>query len=370
LYLNKFEYGERRALRLWTIGQLCKGLSVLAIMLTVVFDQQLVRISLTPLLFLGFSFEIIAYRLYAGYRQSYRWPLLAVLVASLLMYAGLLLPEHSRTSWAQATAAFNAAFFSLSAALILHHWLRHSQHTSKFLTVLVVTYYAHFTVCLVRVGFAICGDSNNLFSPLLTNQLNMLWNFTVMLFNGLGFVLLLKERADIQLKELTIRDPLTGIYNRRHFNEQLQLEFIRTQRYQEPMALAIIDLDNLKQINDQLGHQAGDEALRCLAEFVQRQIRSCDLWVRLGGDEFALLMPASTSAQAKQTLERLRHQFAESEQHLAGQRFNFSFSAGVSDSLTASGIDSLISQADRALYTVKHGGRNAIGVAPSVGVAS
>src|SRR5690554_1552235 len=291
LYLNKHQYSDRQAVTLWTCAQLAKGVGAAGVMLAVALDSTAVRIFLNLFLFIGFALEYSAYRLYAGRQHIYRAPMILLVLGSVVFVAGYLVPESARGNWWAATAAVNFAIFTFCSATTLWRWRQQTKISSNFVTVIIVTYYLHFIICILRAWYAILIDGHNFVTPVLTNQLMLLWNFIIMLLNGLGFVLLLKERADEQLMQLTIRDPLTGIYNRRHFDDQLNIEFARSQRNQEPLALAFIDIDRFKQLNDQFGHQIGDQALIAFTQFVQRRIRTSDIWVRLGGDEFALIMP-------------------------------------------------------------------------------
>ncbi|CAI8156238.1 GGDEF domain-containing protein [Pseudidiomarina mangrovi] len=369
LYLNKHQYSDRQAVTLWTCAQLAKGIGAAGVMLAVALDSTVVRIALNLFLFLGFALEFAAYRLYAGRMPIYRWPVLLMLIGSVVFVAGFVIPEPLRGNWWAATAAINFAVFTFCSATTLWRWRQQHRISSNFVNVIIVTYYLHFVICILRAWYAVLIDGHNFVTPVLTNQLMLVWNFIIMLLNGLGFVLLLKERADEQLLQLTIRDALTGIYNRRHFDEQIHIEFARAQRNQEPLALAFMDLDNFKELNDQFGHQCGDQALIKFSEFVQRRIRTSDIWVRLGGDEFALLMPASTAKQAGQKLERLRVEFSHSLHQLGEHRLQFSFSAGIADSESANNVDDLIGQADQVLYQVKQAGRDQVASTELLNVA-
>lgn len=360
LYLNKHQYSDGQAVTLWTYAQLAKGVGAAGVLVAVAIDSTAVRIFLNLFLFIGFALEFAAYRLYAGRLPIYRLPLLILLGGSLVFIAGYLVPESFRGNWWAATAAVNFALFTLCSATTLWRWRQQHNITSNFVNVIIVTYYLHFIICILRAWYAVLIDGHNFVTPVLTNQLMLIWNYIIMLLNGLGFVLLLKERADEQLLQLTIRDPLTGIYNRRYFDQQIRVEFSRAQRNQEPLALAFIDVDHFKELNDQFGHQSGDQALKKFAQFIQRRIRTSDIWVRLGGDEFAILMPASTASQAQQKLERLRLEFSHTMHLLGDENVQFSFSAGVADSQGISDVEGLIGQADQVLYQIKQAGRNQV----------
>jgi diguanylate cyclase (GGDEF)-like protein len=126
-----------------------------------------------------------------------------------------------------------------------------------------------------------------------------------------------------ELQETAARDKLTGLYNRRLFEEQLDLAVARSLRTGEDLALLVADLDGLKRINDVSGHVAGDQALRTLADALRATVRATDVACRLGGDEFALILPGSSAEDAVRVAERAQQTLAEIGH---GQ---FSFSGGI-----------------------------------------
>ncbi len=109
-----------------------------------------------------------------------------------------------------------------------------------------------------------------------------------------------------QMRELSITDPLTGLYNRRYFDVRLNEEYMRARRYNLPFSLAIIDIDDFKLFNDTEGHLAGDHILKEIAIIMSSTVRANDIVVRYGGEEFAIIMPQTSSAEAYKVAERLR----------------------------------------------------------------
>ena len=171
-------------------------------------------------------------------------------------------------------------------------------------------------------------------------------------------VLARSEQLAAQLQEQAIRDPLTGAFNRRAFHQQLADEVARSERYGRPLCLAIFDLDHFKQLNDQLGHQAGDHALQHFSALCQQQARHSDLFARFGGEEFVLLMPETSASQASHSLERLRQQVAAHPFQYRQQRYNLRVSIGLAQRQMGDNADKLLRQADLALYQAKSQGRN------------
>lgn len=184
----------------------------------------------------------------------------------------------------------------------------------------------------------------------------------------------LREYAELtatqsaQLKELSIRDPLTGLFNRRHFDEQANSLYQQAVRYGHPLSVMVGDLDFFKQINDQCSHAIGDEVLRQVAALLQAGTRKADLVARYGGEEFVILFPESALAQAVRCCEKLRKSIEAYPWHEVHPQLRVTMSMGLSDTLDAGSVEKMIAEADAYLYQAKHGGRNR--VLPAAGVAA
>ncbi|TQR18547.1 sensor domain-containing diguanylate cyclase [Psychrobacillus soli] len=177
--------------------------------------------------------------------------------------------------------------------------------------------------------------------------------------------LLLKRNEELevllkQIKELSITDPLTSLYNRRKILEELE-EAQQTVKYtKESYSIAIIDLDFFKRINDTYGHSVGDETLKMFAAFIQINVRGQDIVGRWGGEEFFIIFPETTDVQAYDVLERLQKNFAKNPMLIKNHSITITFSAGIAGSGVDTSVDEMIKQADRALYEAKELGRNLI----------
>lgn len=164
-----------------------------------------------------------------------------------------------------------------------------------------------------------------------------------------------------QLHHLSITDGLTQLHNHRFFQERLKEEFRRAQRYDDPLALVLLDLDHFKQINDQHGHQVGDEVLRDVAKALRTAVRDTDLLARYGGEEFAVLLPRTHLAGALTVAERVWRALGALRVGPGGS-IRVTASLGVSGypSRSVTAADQLLRTADQALYRAKTEGRNRI----------
>jgi diguanylate cyclase (GGDEF)-like protein len=171
-------------------------------------------------------------------------------------------------------------------------------------------------------------------------------------------------RRQMETAELLARtDALTGLANRRAFDEAMQREILRAQRYGTPLTLVLTDLDHFKAINDCYGHDGGDRILQEFARILASGVRSIDLVGRWGGEEFAILMPGTDLQEAMQAAERMRKEVEQTELGFASGPCRITASFGVAafraDMPTPA---SLLERADLALYRAKHRGRNRVEV--------
>ena len=171
------------------------------------------------------------------------------------------------------------------------------------------------------------------------------------------------EKAMV-LERLAITDSLTDIYNRRHILILAEHEFQRAQRYQHPLTMLILDLDDLKLINDANGHLAGDQALQMLAEKVKKQLREVDFIGRLGGDEFVILLTETDLNGGRMVAERIRQEVSATPIHALHGPLTITISIGMaSTNQQSTKMVDLLNQADLALIKAKRAGKNRIAVA-------
>ncbi|MCQ3938132.1 MAG: GGDEF domain-containing protein [Chloroflexi bacterium] len=183
-----------------------------------------------------------------------------------------------------------------------------------------------------------------------------LWNTII----RLGFFLLpaLLLRAVERESMLARTDFMTGAINNRYFNELLQREIDRSNRYARPFTVAFIDLDNFKTINDTFGHTFGDTVLQTIADYMKKNLRKTDLVARVGGDEFAILLPETDEAAARIAISSLLRKISDD----AGiRRWPVTFSVGVLTMNAPSiSVDKILSIVDKLMYHVKNNGKNNI----------
>jgi two-component system, cell cycle response regulator len=173
------------------------------------------------------------------------------------------------------------------------------------------------------------------------------------------------RETNARLETLSIKDALTGLYNRRHLDSVLEREIQHMQRYKAPMALIMIDLDHFKQINDRHGHGMGDEVLRNVSKLITASIRVTDFAARYGGEEILLVLPHTSASAASDLAERLRTRIADLTHVLGSDRArctaSFGIAPGVPDQ-TGVTAATLVQRADQALYQAKHEGRDRVSI--------
>ncbi|MEW6413906.1 MAG: GGDEF domain-containing protein [Pseudomonadota bacterium] len=167
-----------------------------------------------------------------------------------------------------------------------------------------------------------------------------------------------------QMSALVREDPLTRSLNRRGLDEEFAREVARADRYQAPLCVAVLDLDNFKALNDRRGHQAGDDALVHLVKVAKEQLRLTDHVARLGGEEFLIMMPNTPLDEAAKIMARLQRQLTKKYFLADNEKVLITFSAGVAERVPGETQDALIGRADAAMYEAKRQGKNRVVKAP------
>ena len=164
-----------------------------------------------------------------------------------------------------------------------------------------------------------------------------------------------------ETKLLSVIDPLTELYNRRYFQQVLEKEFIRSNRYHSPLSVAMIDIDNFKVLNDTYGHQFGDEVLQVISSLFKDSLRKTDYIARYGGEELIAILPETTIIQSIIPIERLRRKVEEYPFMYDFKRIKTTISVGIAqNTFKFPSTDSFVKKSDEALYVAKAKGKNRI----------
>ena len=169
----------------------------------------------------------------------------------------------------------------------------------------------------------------------------------------------MREHLEEQ-RQKALQDPLTGLPNRAAWDERLELEVARQQRYGGQLLLAVLDVDHFKRINDSFGHLAGDRVLKIIANELRRRLRKTDFIARFGGEEFALLLPETPGDSGLKLLDSLRSGIQECPFHFKGARIEVTLSGGLANFAEKDIAENVFERADQALYRAKGAGRNRI----------
>lgn len=180
-----------------------------------------------------------------------------------------------------------------------------------------------------------------------------------------------RKLVEFELAMLAATDSLTGLPNRRFFLDMANREVDRVRRFGIPASVAMIDVDNFKDINDTYGHAAGDDALRHLAASFKASVREVDVLARLGGEEFAVLLPGTNESGAQRVAEKMRTALSSEPVSTGQHTFRLTASFGTTD-LSSGDFDitAALGRADAALYSAKHSGRNCVKAFSEIGEGS
>jgi diguanylate cyclase (GGDEF)-like protein len=230
-------------------------------------------------------------------------------------------------------------------------------------------YYAGAVTCAVQVPIKVDSDriigiiaADNLFTHRRLGKSEL---FSLLNFATQAGMAIESFRLHHQIRDLTVKDGLTGVYNRRYFDNYFPREVLRCRRYKRFLSLLYVDLDHFKSINDLYGHPAGDIVLKHVADRLTQGLRTVDMVVRMGGDEFAVILPEVGPDGAKNVAQRLFKSITESYAPLEllglpGHKVSVSMGvACFSESMTD--YKELVRKADESLYQAKAAGRNRIG---------
>jgi len=249
----------------------------------------------------------------------------------------------------------------------------HLQEKATYLTELYLILFWTFTVSGLRLKQATISAATTFVIVLVTTYfifplsqglfiMHCFWMFSAFSFGLLGAYILEKSDRSVflnydLLERLAITDELTGLYNRTKLDEFLQNELNRSQRFGHTFGIVVLDIDHFKSINDNYGHQVGDEILMGMAQMIKEHLRSTDKAIRWGGEEFIIIYLETSPDEVMQLAEGLRQKI---EEHLFKTVGSVTASFGVTLYKNGDTIPSIIKRADKALYLAKESGRNCV----------
>ncbi len=163
-----------------------------------------------------------------------------------------------------------------------------------------------------------------------------------------------------QTKQMSFTDPLTNLFNRRHFQVEFEREFKRAKRYNSPLSVAVADIDFFKRINDNYGHSCGDYVLKEIAYLIKNNFRQTDMIFRYGGEEFVIILTETAGENALVPLERLRETVENHDFKYHDKSLKITLSIGVTSNLEFETSAEMFDEADSKLYQAKNNGRNQV----------
>jgi two-component system, cell cycle response regulator len=173
-----------------------------------------------------------------------------------------------------------------------------------------------------------------------------------------------KSSADSELlntlRSASLQDPLTGLSNRRHLDQEMPVMHQRCLEEHRAFTTLMLDLDHFKNINDQFGHPIGDEVIRTIAKILLQSCRGGDLIARFGGEEFVLLLPGAVGSTAIEISERIRKRIEDYNWAQFHAQLKVTSSIGIAEQVDEPDANTLLAHADQALYQAKHNGRNRV----------
>lgn len=336
------------------------GLSALQWLLNIayyfaIYDRTLLFIAVNSLSIVVTIVLTIGFRQRGGYPEA-RLALMLAGVATILfvIVTAFILPRPDLGK--AAPLLFRAVVLATAAAAVVPVGRRANPAERSMIAMLWL--FILFSIAVAAVGLtdAVAGISLGD----LDRWMLLLGFPTVFAGTGLFAVFLLAADLAERMRQLAARDPLTGILNRRGFEEEASRMIANARRHGQPLTLALADLDRFKAVNDMHGHATGDAVLRQFAEDVGRAIRQGDLFGRFGGEEFVLVLVNTPGDAAVAVLDRLRLEVA-TQSLKTDPPLTVTTSFGVAELSASDGsLDDLLIRADRALYRSKLAGRNCV----------
>jgi diguanylate cyclase (GGDEF)-like protein len=282
-------------------------------------------------------------------RIRYAWAL--TVVSSLLtVYFNL---THNRTT--ALTYVIALSFFLVRGVIALEIFRQAAGRIFLKIFACLMAAYAFFA--LNRVYFLlVLGHPPSALQREILQTVSVVLSVSFVFLIGLSFLLMLCSELLTLVKDESERDLLCGVLNRRGIEQKLDIELKRAGRTSHNLAIALVDIDHFKAINDHAGHAAGDAALRDVVSAISGRLRPHDLLGRFGGDEFLLIFPHTSSSEAFAVCSRIEQSVRELS--IPGKAIPVTISIGLTQTTSGEMADPLLARADKALYNAKNAGRN------------
>lgn len=298
---------------------------------------------------------------FRGISLSYeRWlsPTLVLVLAALMYFYTFHIPDVNLRI--QAFSIVFAAACLIGATGLFRHRESHNRMAGKMLIAMFLLVSAFFIFRFFRSFYEV--PPEDFMNAGLLSALAVIAGEFLVILSSFCTIWMASDELQDELSEIARIDPLTGLYNRRAFDECCDIEFSRAQRSGAPFAIIMCDLDHFKNVNDEYGHHVGDEVLRRFANTLKEHIRKHDVVARFGGEEFVLLLPGKDTEQGLEVAEKLRAKTADTQITIGDDvclTLSASFGVAHYDSSDRE-WSAVLHRADNALYAAKKQGRNRV----------
>lgn len=311
----------------------------------------------SAMLLLGQFLLIVGLQRYAGQEPAWRPPLDGI-GAAMLLIIWLTYGSHNYQGRIFIMSLAHIGFFSVGA--FLSYRSNPKGFASHFLT---VAFLLGAAVAVWRLSTLSMGvrENDEAFDRNLIQQIYLGVFSLGILGLSIGFILLANERLRVELEFMATRDPMTGAFNRRAFFARAGVEWARSARSHQPLAVITSDIDFFKKVNDTYGHHIGDLVIKDFARRAAQMLRLPDIFARFGGEEFVILLPDTGKTEARQVAERIRQEIQiQRNKELPAYTVSLGLAVANGVSGDAADVEALLADADAALYRAKEGGRNRV----------
>ncbi len=350
--INSENIQEKRVLSHYTLAKLFQGAAWLLMFYRGVISILLSRNVGNTLLFIGFYYETLVMlnisKSKAGFIDYFQ---LILLIFSCVLFNAM---PNSLEHYVFVITSSLAAFIIFIYPTYLYTFKQSSSKFQKFFGYLYVLFLVSL---IVRIIYAYDNINTHLFTTNLLQNMAIIVLILLSSLSGPGFLLLLKERSDAILKDLAYLDGLTRIYNRRYFLDKAERLIEDHRKRKQSLAILFIDIDDFKKVNDEYGHQFGDEVLVHLASVLKGAVRGDDLVGRYGGEEFVIMLFETDQVGAITVIKHIQNHIRTSR--LSIEDFSYSISIGLYSNIPSEvTLNKMISNSDEAMYLAKQQGKD------------